>query len=46
MVVRNLNAYAAYLFDVDGTLIYPERAVPGAAEALAALRRAARRCWR
>jgi HAD superfamily hydrolase (TIGR01450 family) len=38
VVVRNLNAYAAYLFDVDGTLIYPERAVPGAAEALAALK--------
>jgi ribonucleotide monophosphatase NagD (HAD superfamily) len=35
---RALGAYAAYLFDVDGTLIYPERAVPGAAEALAALR--------
>jgi HAD superfamily hydrolase (TIGR01450 family) len=35
---RALGAYAAYLFDVDGTLIYPERAVPGAAEALMALR--------
>jgi HAD superfamily hydrolase (TIGR01450 family) len=35
---RALTAYAAYLFDVDGTLIYPDRAVPGAAEALRALK--------
>jgi len=35
---RPLSAYAAYLFDVDGTLVYPERAIPGAAEALAALK--------
>jgi HAD superfamily hydrolase (TIGR01450 family) len=35
---RALGAYAAYLFDVDGTLLYPERAVPGAASALSALR--------
>jgi len=36
---RQLGAYAAYLFDVDGTLVYPERAIPGAAEALASLKR-------
>jgi HAD superfamily hydrolase (TIGR01450 family) len=35
---RAVTAYPAYLFDVDGTLAYPERAVPGAAEALAALK--------
>ncbi|MDQ3809217.1 MAG: HAD-IIA family hydrolase [Chloroflexota bacterium] len=35
---RALGAYAAYLFDVDGTLIYPQRAIPGAAETLAALK--------
>jgi len=35
---RPLSAYAAYLFDVDGTLVYPERAIPGAAEALASLK--------
>jgi 4-nitrophenyl phosphatase len=35
---RALGAYAAYLFDVDGTLIYPERAIDGAAEALTALK--------
>ncbi len=35
---RALGAYAAYLFDVDGTLLYPERAVPGAAEALSFLK--------
>lgn len=35
---RQLGDYSAYLFDVDGTLIYPERAIPGAAEALAALK--------
>jgi HAD superfamily hydrolase (TIGR01450 family) len=38
MPPRSLNAYAAYLFDVDGTLVYPGRAVPGAAEALATLK--------
>lgn len=36
---RPLGSYAAYLFDVDGTLLYPGRAVPGAAEALTALKR-------
>jgi HAD superfamily hydrolase (TIGR01450 family) len=38
MPVRSLNSYAAYLFDVDGTLVYPDRAVPGAADALATLK--------
>jgi HAD superfamily hydrolase (TIGR01450 family) len=33
-----LGQYPAYLFDVDGTLLYPGRAVPGAAETLAALK--------
>jgi 4-nitrophenyl phosphatase len=31
-------AYAAYLFDVDGTLTYPDRAIPGAANAIRALK--------
>ena len=35
---HSLGGYAAYLFDVDGTLIYPGHAIPGAAEALAALK--------
>jgi len=35
---RPLDGYAAYLFDVDGTLVYPERAIPGAADALASLK--------
>ena len=35
---RPLGGYAAYLFDVDGTLIYPGRAISGAPEALAALK--------
>ena len=33
-----LGAYPAYLFDVDGTLLYPDHAVPGAPEVLAALK--------
>jgi HAD superfamily hydrolase (TIGR01450 family) len=33
-----LSDYAAFLFDVDGTLVYPERAIPGAADTLAALK--------
>jgi HAD superfamily hydrolase (TIGR01450 family) len=33
-----LGQYPAYLFDVDGTLLYPGRAVPGAADTLAALK--------
>ena len=36
---RPLGAYAAYIFDIDGTLLYPRGAVPGAAECLQALRR-------
>lgn len=35
---RPLHGYAAYLFDVDGTLIHPGGPIPGAADALAALR--------
>jgi HAD superfamily hydrolase (TIGR01450 family) len=35
---RPLGGYAAYLFDLDGTLVYHDRAVPGAAEALQALK--------
>ncbi len=35
---RSLEGYAAYLFDVDGTLVYHDHAVPGAAEALHALK--------
>jgi HAD superfamily hydrolase (TIGR01450 family) len=39
-VSRRLTDYAAYLFDVDGTLVYHDRAIAGAAEALRALKRA------
>jgi HAD superfamily hydrolase (TIGR01450 family) len=35
---QRLDSYAAYLFDVDGTLLYHDHAVPGAAEALQALK--------
>jgi HAD superfamily hydrolase (TIGR01450 family) len=35
---RLLSSYPAYLFDVDGTLLYHDHAVPGAAEALLALK--------
>lgn len=35
---RLLQDYAAYLFDVDGTLVYHDHAVPGAGEALQALK--------
>jgi HAD superfamily hydrolase (TIGR01450 family) len=35
---RRLADYAAYLFDVDGTLTYHDHAVPGAPEALLALK--------
>src|SRR5258708_9635634 len=35
---RRLDSYAASLFDVDGTLLYHDHAVPGAAEALQALK--------
>ena len=40
---RPLGSYAAYLFDVDGTLVYPGRAIAGTPEALLALKRAGRR---
>jgi HAD superfamily hydrolase (TIGR01450 family) len=36
----DLSAYGAYLFDVDGTLVLHDHAVPGAAEALRALKAA------
>lgn len=36
---RSLAEYDAYLFDVDGTLVQPGLAIPGAAEAVAALKR-------
>ena len=35
---RPLDGYVAYLFDVDGTLVYHDHAVPGAPEALQALK--------
>jgi HAD superfamily hydrolase (TIGR01450 family) len=35
---RRLDGYAAYVFDVDGTLVYHDRPVPGAAVALRALK--------
>src|SRR5215210_3565453 len=34
----SLTGYRAYLFDVDGTLIRPDRAIPGAAEAISTLK--------
>jgi HAD superfamily hydrolase (TIGR01450 family) len=37
---RSLADYAAYLFDVDGTLVYHSHAVPGAAATLQALKAA------
>jgi HAD superfamily hydrolase (TIGR01450 family) len=37
---RRLSEYAAYLFDVDGTLVYHDHAVPGAGAALRALKAA------
>ena len=36
--MRGLAEYDAYLFDVDGTLLKPGTAIPGAAEAIAALK--------
>ncbi|HEV7665462.1 MAG TPA: HAD-IIA family hydrolase [Chloroflexota bacterium] len=39
-VPRPLSGYAAYLFDVDGTLVYHDRPVPGAGDALRALKAA------
>jgi 4-nitrophenyl phosphatase len=41
-VVRALSSYAAYLFDMDGTLTYSDQAVPGAAETLTVLKRASK----
>ena len=35
---RPLSSYAAYLFDMDGTLTYHDQAIPGAAEVLRALK--------
>jgi 4-nitrophenyl phosphatase len=40
---RPLGSFSAYLFDVDGTLVYPGRAIEGTPEALAALKRAGKR---
>lgn len=40
MTIRSLGAYAAYLFDVDGTLTYHDRAISGAVETLSALKAA------
>lgn len=37
---RPLTDYAGYLFDVDGTLLYHDRAVPGVVEALRSLKAA------
>lgn len=39
-MTRPLADYRAYLFDVDGTLLNADRAVAGAAETIAALKRA------
>jgi len=39
-VPRRLSDYAAYLFDMDGTLTYQDRAIPGAADALQLLKTA------
>jgi HAD superfamily hydrolase (TIGR01450 family) len=38
-----LSKYRAFLFDVDGTLVYPDEPVAGAPAAVAALKRAGRR---
>jgi HAD superfamily hydrolase (TIGR01450 family) len=35
---RSLTDYAAYLFDIDGTLLRPGSTIPGAVEALTALK--------
>src|SRR5215472_12569849 len=37
-VARALSSYAAYLFDMDGTLTLQDRAIDGAAETLSALK--------
>jgi HAD superfamily hydrolase (TIGR01450 family) len=38
--MRELSSYAAYLFDMDGTLTYQDRAIPGAIETLHVLKAA------
>jgi HAD superfamily hydrolase (TIGR01450 family) len=42
-LVRDLTSYQGYLFDVDGTLLYPNDVVPGADRALTALRAAGKK---
>jgi len=37
-MTRSLTDYAAYLFDIDGTLLRPGSTIPGAIEALTALK--------
>jgi 4-nitrophenyl phosphatase len=37
-MTRSLTEYAAYLFDIDGTLLVPGSTIPGAVEALATLK--------
>jgi HAD superfamily hydrolase (TIGR01450 family) len=37
-MTRSLTDYAAYLFDIDGTLLRPGSTIPGAIEALSALK--------
>ena len=37
-MARSLTDYAAYLFDIDGTLLRPGSTIPGAVEALNALK--------
>ncbi|MFN8635052.1 MAG: HAD-IIA family hydrolase [Chloroflexota bacterium] len=37
-MTRSLTDYAAYLFDIDGTLLHPGATIPGAIEALEALK--------
>jgi Haloacid dehalogenase-like hydrolase len=37
-MARSLTDYAAYLFDIDGTLLRPGSTIPGAVEALTALK--------
>ena len=37
-MTRSLTEYAAYLFDIDGTLLHPGSTIPGAVEALTALK--------
>src|SRR5215217_6162232 len=38
MTRRSLTDYAAYLFDIDGTLLRPGSTIPGAIEALEAIK--------